>query len=170
MKYNARVLYVMDGGFSEFETLKQIVDLAEAYRSALTLFDITHTITPPARMMIAAIAPGELRERTLRTRLRQLEALVAMIRHDSCRLRARTSFGKRANEIVSEANQGNYDLVIKRRENGSTDSRVSRDCLCPVWVLQPEDFTDSGAIIAANAPRIVTGSENQSARFCAQGS
>lgn len=47
MKNNARVLYVMEGDFSEFKTLKQILLLAEEYQLELTLFDITQAIAPP---------------------------------------------------------------------------------------------------------------------------
>ena len=168
MKHHARVLYVMDGNFSEFETLKQVLDLAEEYKLELTLFEIADSIAPSARLMVTSMPLNNLKDLTLKNRHRHLEALISIIGPRSFKLRARTSFGKRAKEIVSEAAQGNHDLVIKRCENGSTDKRVLRDCQCPVWVLRPEDYKESGQIIASNAPRISSRNENQTARMCVQ--
>lgn len=169
MRYNSKVLYVMDGNFSEFETLKQVLELAEEYKLELTLFEIADRIAPSARLMITSMPLDSLKDLTLRNRHRHLEALISIIGPRSFELRARTSFGNRAREIVSEATQGNHDLVIKRCEKGSTDKRVLRDCLCPVWVLSPEDYNESGQIIASNAPRIGSRKENQTARMCVQG-
>jgi len=163
MRYNAKVLYVMDGNFSEFETLKQVLDLADEYQFELTLFDIVHTIDRPARLMITSMPPNELRDRALRKRLGRLEALISMIKHRSCKLRARTSFGNRAREIVTEATKGNYDLVIKRCEKGSTDKRVLKNCQCPVWVLKAENYTESGQIIVSDLPKFASKNENRTA-------
>ena len=169
MKHYARVLYVVDGDYSEFETLKQVLDFAEKYELALTLFDIAQTIDSSARFMVTSLPLNDLRDRTLHNRLRYLEALISMIGPRACTLQARTSFGNRAREIVSEAARGRHDLVIKRREKGSTDKRVRRDCQCPVWVLGPEDYTASGQIITSNAPSMASRYENQMTRACAQG-
>lgn len=118
--------------------------------------------------MITCMPINELKNRTLQNRLVQLEALISIIESRSRKLRARTSFGNRAKEIVSEATQGNYDLVIKRSEKGSTDRRVLGNCLCPVWVLKPEDYTESGQIMVSNLPQITSRIENQTARICVQ--
>ena len=163
MRYNAKVLYVMDGNFSEFETLKQVLDLAEEYQLELTLFDIVQAISRPARLMITSMPISDLRDRALRNRLGQLEALISMIKRRSCKLRARTAFGNRAKEIVTEATKNNYDLVIKRCEKGSTDKRVLRNCQCPVWVLKPEDYTESGQIIFSKLPHIASRNDSQTA-------
>ena len=165
MRHNAKVLYVMDGDFSEFETLKQVLDLAEEYRLELTFFDIVQKIERPARFLITSMPFSDLRDRVLRKRLGQLEALISMINHRSCKLRARTSFGDRAKEIVTEAREGNYDLVIKRCEKGSSDKRVLRNCQCPVWVLKPEDYTESGQIIVSKMPQIASRNESQTGRI-----
>lgn len=169
MKRHARVLYVMDSEFSEFETLKQILDLAEEYQLELTLFDIAQTVSPSARLMVASTPLHNLKDCTLRHRQKHLEALVSMIGPRTCKLRARTSFGNRAKEIVSETAQGIYELVIKRPEKGSTDRRVLDKCRYPVWVLKPEDYTESGQIIASNAPRIAPRNDSRTARICMQG-
>lgn len=161
MRYNSKVLYVMDGNFSEFETLKQLLDLAEEYRLELTLFEIADRIAPSARLMVTSMPLNSLEDLTLRNRHRHLEALISIIGPRSFKLLARTSFGNRAKEIVSEATQGNHDLVIKRCEEGSADKRVLRDCQCPVWVLRPEDYEESGQIIVSNAPRIGSKNENR---------
>ena len=168
MRHNAKVLYVMDGDFSEFETLKQVLDLAEEYQLELTLFDIVQKIARPARILITSMLPSDLRDRALRSRLGQLEALISMINHRSCKLRARTSFGDRAKEIVTEATKGNYDLVIKRCEKGSSDKRVLRNCQCPVWVLKPEDYTESGQIIVSKMPQIASRNDSQAGRIYVQ--
>lgn len=168
MRYNAKVLYVMDGNFSEFETLKQVLDLAEEYQMELTLFDIVQTIARPARLMITSMPLSDLRDRALRNRLGHIEALISMIKRRSCKLRARTSFGNRAKEIVTEATKGNYDLVIKHCEKGSTDKRMLRNCQCPVWVLKPEDYTESGQIIVSKLPQIASRNDSQIARTYAQ--
>ena len=168
MRYNSKVLYVIDCNFSEFETLKQVLDLAEEYKLDLTLFEIADRIAPSARLMVTSMPLNSLEDLTLRNKHRHLEALISIVGPRSFKLRARTSFGNRAKEIVSEATPGNYDLVIKRCEEGSTDKRVLRDCQCPVWVLRPEDYKESGQIIASNAPRIGSRNENQTARMCVQ--
>ena len=166
MRYNAKVLYVMDGNFREFETLKQVLDLAEEYQLDLTLFDVVQRIDRPARLMITSMPPSDLRDRALRNRLGHLEALISMIKRRSCKLRARTSFGNRAKEIVTEATKGNYDLVIKRYERGSADKRVLRNCQCPVWVLKPEDYTESGQIIVSDLPKFAPKNENRTTHSC----
>ena len=165
MRHNAKVLYVMDGDFSEFETLKQVLDLAEEYQCELTLFDIVQNISRPARFLITSVPINDLRDRALRKRLGQLEALISMIKRRSCKLKARTSFGNRAKEIVTEATTGNYDLVIKRCEIGSTDKRALRNCQCPVWVLKPEDYTESGQIIVSKLPQIASRSDSRTGRI-----
>lgn len=170
MKHYAKVLYVIDGDFSEFETLKQVLGYAEKYESALTFFDIAQTVDSSTRFSVTSLPLNGLRDRTLRSRLRCLEALISMIGPRACTLQARTSFGNRAREIVSEAARGKYDLVIKRSEKGSTDKRVRKDCQCPVWVLGPEDFTASGEIITSNAPLMASRSDKHMPRICAQGS
>lgn len=164
MRHNAKVLYVMDGNYSEFETLKQVLDLAEEYQFGLTLFDVVQTIAGPARFMITSMLASQLRDRALRNRLAQLEALISMIEHRSFKLRARTSFGNRATEIVTEATKGDYDLVIKRCEKGSTDRRVLKNCHRPVWVLKPEDYTESGQIIVSRLPQTTAPGDNKTAR------
>lgn len=94
--------------------------------------------------MITSVPLNELRDKTVRKRHAHLEALVSMIGQGSCKLRAHTAFGNRAKEIVTEATQGNYDLVIKRCEKGPTDKQVAKNCNCPVWVLRPDDYMESG--------------------------
>lgn len=168
MQHQARVLYVMDDDFSEFETLKQVLDLAREYPLDLTLFDIAQSVAGPSRLMITSLPLNNLRDRTLRNRQARLEAFISMINSRSCKLRARTSFGIRAKEIISEAAKGDYDLVIKRREKGSTDKRVSRDCQCPVWVIGPEDYTESGQIAVSILPRVASRNDHRTARICAQ--
>ena len=153
----------MDGNFSEFETLKQILDLAKEYQLELTLFEIADAIAPAARLMVTSMPLNNLEDLTLRNEHRHLEALVSIIGPRSFKLRARTSFGNRAKEIVSEATKGNYDLVIKRCERSLADKRVLRNCQCPVWVLKPENYTESGQIIVSDLPKFASKNENRTA-------
>lgn len=168
MKQCAKVLYVMDGDLNGMDTLKQVMVLAEEYRLNLTLFDVIDSLDRTARASIVFLDQHKLKLRAINKRLDLLEALVSMIKRRSCKLGARASFGNRATEIAREAAEGNYDLVIKSSERGLTDSRLLRKCTCPVWVLEPDDYTQCGQLKASNAPRSVANKENHASGVCMQ--
>lgn len=152
---SAKVLYVLDDGLDGIDTLKQVLAMAEVNRWNLTLFGVVESVRAGSGMLLTCMSPDQLESRELQKRLAQIEALISIIRHDYCCLHGRASFGNRAREILREASNGRYDLVIKYWRDDSTDRKLERGCQPPVWLLKPEDFSAAGGIIAANTPPIV---------------
>lgn len=165
MKRFGNVLYVMVDGLDGMATLKQVLLLAEKYQFDLTLLDVTESLPISARMLITAMPPNDLKRWVLDKKIAQLDALVSMIESPSCKLRASAAIGNRADEIVREALEGDFDLVIKSVEKGSTDRRLLRKCKCPVWVLETDDFTGSGQLIPSNSPFTDSRETNQTNRI-----
>lgn len=156
MKRYAKVLYVLVDDFIDLVDLRAVLNLGDRYHLKLTLFDVTSDVFADTSTLLSCILTGNLRDRRLDRRLEQLEALVSMTGKTSTELRARTAFGDRNWEIVREAAQGDYDLVIKHSEKKSTDRHLSKHCQCPIWLLTPEDYTESGELDVYNAPLIIS--------------
>ena len=106
--------------------------------------------------LLSCILTGNLRDRRQGRRLEQLEALVSMTGKSSSELCACAGFGNLNKEIVHKAARGDYDLVIKHSENKMMGRYLSKHCPCPVWLLSPEDYTESGDLDIYNAPLIVS--------------
>jgi hypothetical protein len=153
MQQDAKVLLVMDDDLEDINTLKQVLTMAEDWRWELTLFAVVGSLEKSSRMLVTCLSPDKLKSRALDKRLAQIETLISIIRHDSCRLRARVAFGKRGREILRETEIGGYDLVIMRNRDDATGKKIQRDSRLPVWLLTADDFTGTGEIVTANAPR-----------------
>jgi len=156
MKRCAKVLYVLVDDFSDLVDLRKVLNLRDRYQLQLTLFDVSSEVFADTSTLLSLILTGDLRDRRLDHRLEQLEALVSMTGISSSELRTRAAFGNRNKEIVHEAARGDYHLVIKHSENKTKDRHLSKHCPCPVWLLTPEDYTESGELDVYNAPLLVS--------------
>ena len=153
MMRSTSILYVMSGGLHNIKTIGQVMMFANIHQASLTLLEVIDSLPPSTRMLITAEFTADLRDRLVRNRLGQLEALVSRIRQDSGELRSRVRFGSHAKEIEREAAEGGYDLVIKKSQQGRTDKHLLRNCNCPVWLLKPDDYDASGLLLASRAPQ-----------------
>lgn len=165
MKRLASILYVIDGDLSNMNVLDEVKFLAKEHQASLTLLDVIESLHRTDRMAITYMPTGEIRNRIVAKRLNQLEELISMIGQDNDDLRPRVLFGKRAREIAREAAEGGYDLVIKTPEKGRTDKYLLRNCKCPLWLLQPDDYDTAGQICTSLARHFTAQEKQQPAGF-----
>ena len=146
------ILYVMSSGLDNVRILGQVIRFAEAKAASLTVIDIIDALPRSSRMLVTAVPTADLRDHVVRARLDELEQLVSRLGTGSLVLRPLALFGNPAREIVREAADGSYDLVIKSRGKAGTDRYLQKNCGCPVWVLQPDDYDDAGQLVTTGCP------------------
>lgn len=146
------ILYVMSSGLDNIRILGQVVRFAEERAASLTVVDVIDALPRSSRMLVTAVPTTDLRDQVVRARLDELEQLVSRLGTGSLVLRPLALFGNPAREIVREAADGSYDLVIKSHGKIGTDRFLRRNCSCPVWVLQPGDYDDAGQLVATGCP------------------
>ena len=135
MPHTARLLFVMDDVPGDMKNLKQALDIAVESKSIVRVLCVMESLPRADRMLVTALTTGELKARVVARRRQQLQELISTITPDGVDLHVRVRFGSRAKEIVREAVEGDYDLVIKHPEHGRTDPYLSRHCSCPVQLL-----------------------------------
>ena len=155
MKRCAKVLYVLVDEFSDLIGLSKVLNLRDSYQLQLMLLDVSSEVVEDTSTLLSCVLTSDLRDRRQARRLEQLEALASMTGIAPRALRRRAAFGNRHKEIVYEAARGDYHLVIKRSENKSMDRYLSKHCPCPVWLLTPEDYAESGELDVYNASAMV---------------
>ena len=139
MKRITNILYIMDSEMSGMQALEHVMLLARDHRANVTLLDVIEKLPSSTRMLVTAMPTGDLKNNVIRKQSRQLEELASMLECGPVELRTRVLFGNPAKEIVREATDGGYDLVIKRPGRSRTDNYLLRNCRCPVLLLKPED-------------------------------
>ena len=149
MKPVSSILYIMDNEMSGMQALEYVMLLARDHRANVTLLDVIEKLPSSTRMLVTAMAPGDLRDGAIHKKSGQLEELASMLDCGPGELRTRVLFGKPAKEIVREATAGGYDLVIKRPGKHRTDNYLQRNCSCPVLLLKSEDCQTYGEALAS---------------------
>jgi hypothetical protein len=150
MAHSANLLYVMGDCTGDMGDLENALEIAKKSQSSVRVLCVMESLPRLDRMLITALPTGELRNRVVSRRLRQLEELIAMIRPDGVDLQARVRFGNRAKETVREAAEFDCDLVIKRPEKGRTDRYLARHCNCPVQLLESQGLSASGQSVTGS--------------------
>ncbi len=169
MKQIEKVLYVIDDDLEGMETLRRVLLMAEELGWQLTLFNVIESSGSSARMLVTLVSPDELKARIVASRKLQLEALISMVTHDSCDLKARVAFGNRAKEIKREFANDGYDLLIKRGENNSIDKFLLKNCDQPVWLLSSDDLARSEGSLVDLAPGFVADEQPRGESLHARG-
>ena len=149
MKYFKNILLVMDGDLSNMLALKQAIMMAENNHAKLTLLSVVESLPKSARMLITAFTPNEIKNKIIRERLDQLDALTSLIRQDDVTLQTRVLYGDRSREIAREAAENGHDLVIDISGKGVKNNRLIRNCDCQVMFMKPEDYRTSDRFQAA---------------------
>ena len=150
----SNMLYVMSPDPDNIRVLGQVIKFAGECHARLTLFDVIDSLPRTSRMLVTSVPIDNLRNGIVRNRLEQLEMLVSRMESGTVELRARVLFGHRAKQIMHEAKDSGYDLVIKSPERGRTDRFILKHCACPVWLLQPDDYDAAGQLQATHSPLI----------------
>ena len=160
-----KILYVMNADPDNIKVLGQVIKFAGERRASVTVLDVIDSLPPTSRMLITSVPAGDLRDSLVRSRLDQLETLIARLGSDAVELRPRVLFGKHAKQIVSEANDGGYDLVIKSPESGGADRYLLKHCHCPVWLLLPGDYDAAGQLLPSHGPELAVANDTLPPRF-----
>ena len=140
----SNILYVMGSDQGDIRDLKQALVLAEESQATVTVLDTIEALPRSARMLVTSVPTDEIRKTVLAQRLDMLEGLLATLRPDAVDIRIRVRFGKRAREIVSEAAEHAYDVLIKYPDKGGTDRQLYKRCNCPLQLLNHEDYMTPG--------------------------
>lgn len=143
-----KLLYVLDDGLSGISDLEHVVLQARSCMADLVLLDVIDTPSSFDDMQRAQQPPTQLKNSLLRERLARLESFVLMTCGDAGEMRARVLFGNRAREICRTAAEGAIDLVIKRREPGTTDRMLVQQCPCPVLLYESHTQLAADNILA----------------------
>ena len=146
------MLYVMSRDLNNIKILGQVIKFAKEHTASLTVLDVIDSLPRASRMLITAVPTADLRDNLVSTRLDEIEALVSRIGSDAIALQPRVRFGDRATEIVRAAADGAYDLVIKNPGRRRTDRNLLRNCSCPVWLLEPDNYDAAGQLITSRCP------------------
>jgi nucleotide-binding universal stress UspA family protein len=145
MPHIARLLFVMDDVPGDMKNLKQALDIEKERESVVRVLCVMESLPRADRMLVTALTTGELKERVVARRRQQLQELISTITPKGVDLQVKVRFGSRAKEIVREAAEGDYDLVIKHPEHGRTDPYLSRHCSCPVQLLNASGSLTHGS-------------------------
>ena len=139
MKRISSILYIMDDEMSGRRALEYVMLLARDHRANVTLLDVIEKLPSSSRMLVTAMAPGDIRDSVIHRKSGQLKEVASMLDCGPGDLRTQVRFGNPAKEAVREAADGGYDLVIKRPGKHRIDNYLQRNCRCPVLLLKPED-------------------------------
>ncbi len=141
------VLFYSSGEKGSTATFAKVLDLANAFKSRLTIVDVVDLspsiiqwiLRSPAHVEARAIAESKAR--------RRLERLVASARESGVDATAEVLFGKPFAELIRTVIKRNCDFVVKmasggggirERLLGSTALHLMRKCPCPVLVVRPK--------------------------------
>ena len=146
MKCYKNILLVMDGDLCNMLALKQVVALAQKDHGNLTLLTVIESLPKAARMLVTAATPYEIKNKIIKERLAELEALVSMIGQGDTILRTRARYGNPEREIAREAAENGYDLLIDITRKGAKyhrsliNHRLLRNSDCQIMFLKPEEY------------------------------
>lgn len=140
------ILVPVDGSESSAQALKHATKLAEMAGAKITLL---HVMYFPAEFETYSGKLGEayylMKDRIKEHAQEILEKAREDLSASNIAFTEKTVWGEPANEIIQEAEQGNYDLLvigsrglgeIKSWLLGSVSQRVVRHCKCPVLLIR----------------------------------
>jgi len=122
---------------------------------------VTVLVTPGEVQNLSLGNDVDLRELFLKEAQRRAEAIAEELRKQGVEASAKVRVGVRSIEIIREVLEAKPDYVIKVSEGGdsrsstpgSTDSRLLRQCPCPVWITQPREHSPYQRVFAAIDPQ-----------------
>lgn len=141
-----KILVPIDGSESSARALQHAQKIAELTGGKITLFHVMHF---PAQLETYSGKLGEayylMKDRIKEHAQEILEKAKENLSAGSIAFTEKTVWGEPANEIIQEAEQGNYDLIvigsrglgeIKSWLLGSVSQRVVRHCKRPVLLVR----------------------------------
>lgn len=161
MKRFENILLVFDPERNDDATVSLAISLAGRNHSGLTLISVVEDLPPEAGTWNAVHSIEGLRERVIKDRRDQLQALIESIRAAGIKTRALVLPGTPFLEIIRQVLRDQHDLVMVTAEGadglkeqlfGSTTMHLMRKCPCPIWAIKPKSHKSFARILAAVDP------------------
>lgn len=143
-----KILVPVDGSAASLKAAEKALDLAKRYNSEITLIHVVYEPDISKYNRFGVIIDPDLKklkERLKETEKKMMDSIVDSLDKQDIEIKRKIVPGIAYEEIVKEAENGNYDLIvmgrlgfskIKRFFLGSVAHRVIADAPCPVLIVQ----------------------------------
>lgn len=151
------LLLVFSGSDLSDPAVQRAMTIARANHASLTVVDVININSFSRSLEILSDKIDRLHEQICQDRRQEMEDLFkeSSLEIDLC---VKVLHGKPFLEIIRYVLENDCDLVLKSSERekwfssilfGSTDLQLLRKCPCPVWIVKPDDSSQSRRILAA---------------------
>ncbi len=167
MKKIKRILLAVDGTYDKQAFIGEVATVAIDAGAQVTLLSV---LDAPSGDQEISTETAELHQWMTEDSLEQMKDMSSKLEKREIKVTIKQSKGKLYLEIIREAINGGYDLVMKpARSNttakdllfGNTDQQLFRMCPCPVWAFKPTLNTELRKIMIA--VDLLPGDPNKSA-------
>ena len=156
MKSFKNILCVINPDKDWEVSLNQAIDLAKDNQANLTVINIAPIQRAKVGLSAAGNISAEVECQLLEEYTNKLIQTIEPYK-EKYKIDAQTLSGISFIEIIQQVLRHQHDLVIKSVESpdwldqffGSEDMHLLRKCPCPVWLLNPNNKSGSGRILAA---------------------
>ncbi|QPJ62045.1 MAG: universal stress protein [Candidatus Nitronauta litoralis] len=164
MKQFKNILLVLDGNSNPKLALTRAFELAKANKAHLKIIDVLENLAPEIQFGTASeltkliLEKQDLMDQAILSRKTEIQNTINSFNLDNISISSDVLNGKPYFEIIREVLRFNFDLVIKNAEGeaglmcgilGSNDIHLIRNCICPVWLIKPDQSIKFNRILAA---------------------
>ncbi|MDO6565577.1 universal stress protein [Alteromonas sp. 1_MG-2023] len=149
------ILCVLSDSHRQDDVVAQAVHIAKSNQASLTIMLTLEALPPNANMVMESFAYIESHQ-TMESQAKSWLTEQQEAWAKDYPLSTTVKIGHPLIDIVSDVLKHNYDLVIKRSEEGfldrlfgGLDIRLFRKCPCPVWVLNKNNRSQYKNVVAA---------------------
>ena len=149
------ILCVLSDSHRQDDVVAQAIHIAKSHQASLTIMLALEALPPNANMVMESFAYIDSQQ-SIETQAEHWLQQQATIWSKQYELNTHVSIGQPLLDIISQVITNNYDLVIKRSEEGfldrlfgSLDMRLFRKCPCPVWILNEKSSSQYQNVVAA---------------------
>ncbi len=155
MKIIKRILLAVDGTYDRQAFIGEAATVAIDAGAQVTLLSV---LDAPSGNQKMSTETAELLQWMKEDSLEQMKDISSELEKREIKVTIKQSNGKHYLEIIREAKNGGYDLVMKPAKSnttakdiifGTTDMELFRMCPCPVWIFKPTRNTELRKIMIA---------------------
>lgn len=159
-----KILLVLDEKSNPKPALTRALELAKANKAELKIIDVLDKLAPeiqfgiPSELEKLIHKKKDLMDQAIQSRKAEIQNTIKSSNLGDISISSDVLNGKPYFEIIREVLRSNFDLVIKNEEGkaglmwgvlGSDDIHLIRKCICPVWLIKPNQSKKFNSILAA---------------------
>lgn len=159
-----KILLVLDGKTNQKPALSRAIELARVNKAKIKIIDVLNDPAPkiqfgtPPELEKLILEKQDLIKKSVQFRKDEIQQLIKVSDVKDIAVSSDVLLGKPYLKIINQVLKFNFDLVIKNAEGkegliwevfGGDDFHLIRKCMCPVWLIKPNQTKKYKEILAA---------------------